>query len=68
MISSPAHRNAINVLHLGGHITTISHAEADKHDGYDALYRFLADGSKQQVEAPVCRALSGRRPRTGIPA
>lgn len=46
IISIPSHRNAINVLHLGGHITTISHAEADKHDGYDALYRFLAGDPK----------------------
>lgn len=44
IISIPSHRNLINVLHLGGHITTITIDEANKHDGYDALYRFLAGG------------------------
>ncbi|MEX2380941.1 MAG: prepilin-type N-terminal cleavage/methylation domain-containing protein [Opitutales bacterium] len=47
IISIPSHRNVINVLHLGGHITTITHDEANKHDGYDALYRFLAGDTKR---------------------
>lgn len=46
IISFPSHRNVINVLHLGGHITTVTHAEANQYDGYDALYRFLAGDPK----------------------
>lgn len=47
IISIPSHRNVINVLHLGGHITSVPIAEADKHDGYDALYQFLAGMPKE---------------------
>jgi len=47
IISIPSHHNVMNVLHLGGQITSVRLQEANKHDGYDALYRFLAGEVKQ---------------------
>ena len=43
IIGIPSHRNVMNVLHLGGHITTIPVDEANARAGiWDDLYRLLA--------------------------
>lgn len=47
-ISIPSHQTSMNILHLGGHITTISQAVAEQYEGYDAFYRYLAGNGKEE--------------------
>lgn len=43
-LSLRSHEGGINVLHIGGHISRYSHADADRYHSYTELYDFFTRG------------------------